>query len=83
MSGGSDNVIFTSERELTDALRTSIQQDLEHALGSTVGVFVRTASEVRASAESEPFSAHVSKTKIQVLILDSRPTGHARGRLWP
>jgi hypothetical protein len=62
---------------------SGVQQDLEHALGSPVGVFVRTASEVRASAESEPFSAHVSKTKIQVLILDSRPTGHARGRLWP
>ena len=73
----SGNVVFEAPRDMAGQLEDA----LEKALGYEVRVFVRTASELKAIAADEPFPAkavEASKGKLQVSMLDSKPTAAVR-----
>ena len=77
----SGNVIFDAGREPAAQLTERIETELAEALGYEVSVFLRTASEIRAIAQHEPFpSALVDATdgKPQVALLSAQPTAPAR-----
>jgi uncharacterized protein (DUF1697 family) len=73
----SGNVVFEAPRDMT----AQIERALEDALGYDVGVFLRTAKELRAIAAHEPFPAaqlDTSKGKLQVSLLSGKPTAPTR-----
>jgi uncharacterized protein (DUF1697 family) len=53
----SGNVIFESQREDTHTLEQEIEGQLQRAVGFPVATFVRSAAEVRAVDEYQPFGA--------------------------
>ena len=72
----SGNVVFSAAREGRDALAARIEAGLEKELGYEVGVFLRTADEVRAIADHKPFDSAAlgaSKGKLQVIMLSVKP----------
>ena len=52
----SGNVLFDSSTKSVAALEKKISSHLEKSLGYEVGTFVRSAEEIRAVAEYEPFA---------------------------
>jgi uncharacterized protein (DUF1697 family) len=69
----SGNVVFEAPRNMARAL----EQHLEKALGHEVVIFLRTASDVKQIAAHEPFppeDVEASKGKLQVALLDKKPT---------
>jgi uncharacterized protein (DUF1697 family) len=69
----SGNVVFGARRKPAG---DRIERELERALGYEVTVFLRSAKELRAIAERQPFPAKVvdaSAGKLQVLLLPRRP----------
>jgi uncharacterized protein (DUF1697 family) len=76
----SGNVIFDASGP--DAARTSstIEEGLERSLDYKVPTFLRTAAQVRAIAEYQPFSGDQLEAggKPQVVLLGSRPGKAAR-----
>ena len=77
----SGNVIFTADSRSPAKLSARIDEGLSGALGYEVVTFLRTADEVRAIAEHEPFEpAHVraSQGKLQLALLGKRPTSAQR-----
>jgi uncharacterized protein (DUF1697 family) len=73
----SGNVVFSAPRDMARAL----EQHLEEALGHEVVIFLRTASEVKEIAAHEPFppeDVEASKGKLQVALLESKPTAATR-----
>jgi uncharacterized protein (DUF1697 family) len=69
----SGNVVFAASGKPD---RDRIERELERALGYEVTVFLRTAKELRAIADRQPFPAKVvdaSAGKLQVLLLPGRP----------
>jgi uncharacterized protein (DUF1697 family) len=59
----------------------SIEEALAEAVGYDVAIFLRTASEIRALADHQPFTARVvkaSKGKLQVVLLSAKPAAGAR-----
>ena len=76
----SGNVVFASPRKPGAA---RIERELERALGYDVAIFLRTAAEVRAIAEHQPFPTEVieaSAGKLQVALLPSKPAAGVRSR---
>ena len=74
----SGNVVFDADREPTTA---RIEEDLAASLRYEVDVFLRTAGEVRAIAEHEPFSRRLvegSQGKLQVALLAAKPNARVR-----
>jgi uncharacterized protein (DUF1697 family) len=72
----SGNVVFSGE-----ATRAQIEERLEQSLGYPVAVFVRTAKELWAIAESEPFppaDVDASNGKLQIAMLPAKPAAAAR-----
>ena len=77
----SGNVVFDARREAAAKLERRIEAALAKSLGFDVTVFVRTASEIAALAEHEPFppaTVEASKGKLQVALLSSKPGAKAR-----
>jgi uncharacterized protein (DUF1697 family) len=73
----SGNVVFEAPRDMT----APIERALEKALGYDVGVFLRTAKELRAIVAHEPFTAaelDASKGKLQVSLLSKKPAAATR-----
>lgn len=73
----SGNVVFEAPRDMARAL----EQHLEKALGHEIVIFLRTASEVKEIAAREPFppeDVEASKGKLQVSLLESKPTAATR-----
>jgi uncharacterized protein (DUF1697 family) len=73
----SGNVVFEAPRDIARAL----EQHLEKALGHEVVIFLRTASDVKQIAAHEPFppeDVEASKGKLQVALLDKKPTAAAQ-----
>ena len=69
----SGNVVFEAPRDMARAL----EQHLEKALGHEMVIFLRTASDVKQIAAHEPFppkDVEASKGKLQVALLDKKPT---------
>lgn len=76
----SGNVVFSSDDDV-DPLRRRIEGGLADALGYPVPTFLRTADEMRAIADHQPFSADViaaSTGKLQVVLLAAVPGAKAR-----
>jgi uncharacterized protein (DUF1697 family) len=79
----SGNVVFDACRESRGRLTGTIEDALARSLGYGVSVFLRSAREVQAIAERQPFPARVvraSEGKLQVSMLGSTPSAAARKR---
>ena len=77
----SGNVVFSAGREARGVLTKRIEEGLAKSLGYDVVIFVRTADEVRAIAEHQPFEPELveaSNGKLQVSLLSGRPAKRAR-----
>jgi uncharacterized protein (DUF1697 family) len=77
----SGNVVFESDGGAAADLTAKIEKALADALGYEVAVFLRTADEVRAIAEHEPFERRLveaSDGKLQVTMLARKPTARVR-----
>jgi uncharacterized protein (DUF1697 family) len=77
----SGNVIFDGAPDHEARLAARVEQAMLASLGYEVPVFLRSASEVRAIAQYEPFPADVvraSAGKLQVLLLAAKPQPRAR-----
>ena len=73
----SGNVVFEADREPVAKMAKRIEAGLAASLGYEVGIFLRTASEIRALAEQEPFPrplVEASKGKLQVMLLSAMPS---------
>ncbi|MBA3264448.1 MAG: DUF1697 domain-containing protein [Thermoleophilaceae bacterium] len=80
----SGNVVFDAGREPRGKLTDTIEGALAKSLGYEVTVFVRTAQEIEAIAEHEPFPAQLvtaSMGKLQVSMLNGKPSAAARKRV--
>jgi len=77
----SGNVVLAGDREPLAGATARIEEGLARSLGFEVAVFLRTASEVRALAEHEPFpraAVEASKGKLQVVMLTAKPAAPMR-----
>jgi uncharacterized protein (DUF1697 family) len=78
----SGNVIFSaSGREAEGKLAQRLEAELDERLGYDVPVFLRSIAEVAAIAAQRPFEpkrAEKSKGKLQVSLLQKKPTAAAR-----
>ena len=75
----SGNVVFEAPRDMTNKL----ESHLEKALSHDMAIFLRTASEMKKMAATEPFPAReldASKGKLQVLLLRSKPSAAKQKR---
>lgn len=80
----SGNVVFDSNARSTAKLEEKITKHLGKALGFEVPVFVRSAAEITAIAEGEPFDAKAiaaSKGKPQVIFLAGKPTAAVQKKI--
>jgi uncharacterized protein (DUF1697 family) len=69
----SGNVVFEAPRDMARVL----EKHLEKKLGHEMVLFLRTASDLKAIAAHEPFppeDLEASKGKLQVSMLDKKPT---------
>jgi uncharacterized protein (DUF1697 family) len=74
----SGNVVFDSDGEPSAA---RIEADLATSLGYEVAIFLRTAGEILAIAEHQPFDRKVveaSQGKLQVALLAAKPAPRTR-----
>lgn len=72
----SGNVIFDADREAPAKMAARIEEALAKALGYGVPAFVRTAAELRAIADHQPFAAKLveaSAGKLQVAFFATKP----------
>jgi uncharacterized protein (DUF1697 family) len=77
----SGNATFVAPRQPRERLEGAIERALADALGFEVTVFVRTAAELAAIAEHQPFPAKAMRTssgKLQVSLLGGKPTAAVR-----
>jgi len=76
----SGNVVFEAPRDLARGL----EKQLEKALGHEVVIFLRTTKELKEIAAHEPFppkQVEASKGKLQVSMLDKKPTAPTRKKV--
>jgi uncharacterized protein (DUF1697 family) len=72
----SGNVVFKARRETAARVGERIELGLADALGYEVAVFLRSASELRAIAEHQPFAPELvegARGKLQVALLAAKP----------
>jgi uncharacterized protein (DUF1697 family) len=77
----SGNVIFATDEGDEEELKLAIEAGLGESLGYKVPVFLRSAAELEAVSEREPFDPALlsaSKGKLQVAFLPTRPKGKAK-----
>ena len=80
----SGNVVFDADPEPEAGLQARIEEALEEALGYESITFIRSAAEVTAIAEHEPFDPALveqSTGKLQVAMLARKPNAKARKRV--
>lgn len=80
----SGNVVFGGASGSAAKLKARVEAGLEQATGMEIVVFLRTADEVRAIAEHQPFDARSVKKaegKLQVSILSRKPTAAVRKKV--
>jgi uncharacterized protein (DUF1697 family) len=76
----SGNLVFEAPRDMT----AKIEKALEKALGYDVGVFLRTAGELKEIVAFQPFKPaqlKASKGKLQVSMLSAKPTAATRKKV--
>lgn len=79
----SGNVIFEVSSRSEGRLVAEIETQLEESLGYAVPTFLRSAAELRAIADFDPFELEVlaaSAGKLQVSLLGTEPSEAARER---
>jgi uncharacterized protein (DUF1697 family) len=72
----SGNVVFDAGRETAARVGKRIERGLAEALGYEVAVFLRSAGELRAIAEHQPFPPELvegAQGKLQVALLAAKP----------
>ena len=77
----SGNVIFAAERQAPATLTARIETSLAQSLGYQVATFLRSAEEIRAIGERQPFGAAQAGAaggKLQVGLLSGPPSKRAR-----
>ena len=77
----SGNVLFEADGGGAAELGAEIEGALADALGFEVAIFLRTADEIRAIAEHEPFERRLveaSDGKLQVTMVAKKPTARVR-----
>ena len=77
----SGNVVFAADRESLARMADRIEKALAASHGFEVAVFLRSASEIHAMADHQPFSSKLveaSKGKLQVAMLSAKPGARAR-----
>jgi uncharacterized protein (DUF1697 family) len=77
----SGNVIFGAAREPPAKMADRIEAALAESLGYEVAIFLRTASEIQAIADHQPFAralVEASEGKLQVVMLSTKPATRAR-----
>ena len=77
----SGNVVFEADGEPAAKLTVAIEEALAEALGYDVAIFLRSAREVRAIADHEPFERRLveaSEGKLQVALLAEKPAAQVR-----
>jgi uncharacterized protein (DUF1697 family) len=80
----SGNVVFDAEDRRASDIAVRIEEELSKSLGYEVPTFLRTAAQVRAIADHEPFDPELiaaSKGKLQVAMLPARPTKPKRSEV--
>jgi uncharacterized protein (DUF1697 family) len=80
----SGNVVLDAGREPVKRLTARLEEALLDSFGFDVQVFVRTAKEVRAIADHQPFPAAAvkrSEGKLQVALLGAAPSASVRTRV--
>jgi uncharacterized protein (DUF1697 family) len=80
----SGNVVFAGDERSTAAVRTCIEDGLRARLGYAVPSFIRSAAQLRAIAEREPFAPELlsaSAGKLQVGLLLSPAAAAERKRI--
>jgi uncharacterized protein (DUF1697 family) len=73
----SGNVVFHAGRQGRDVLARRLERAFAESLGWESKIFLRTAAELRQIAAREPFDPELlalSKGKVQVSLLDSKPS---------
>jgi uncharacterized protein (DUF1697 family) len=77
----SGNVVFSAGGEPVAAMGARIEEGLAESLGYEVAVFLRSATEVRAIAEHQPFDSALTEAsggKLQVAMLSAKPATRTR-----
>ena len=77
----SGNVIFSAGREPLAKLTDRIEGGLAESLGYELAIFLRSASEIQALADHQPFARTVveaSKGKLQVVMISAKPSARVR-----
>jgi uncharacterized protein (DUF1697 family) len=80
----SGNVVFDAGRETAARVGERIERGLAEALGYGVAVFLRSASDLRAIAEHQPFPPELvegAKGKLQVALLAAKPAKSIRTKV--
>ena len=77
----SGNVVFGADREPSAKLAGRIETGLAESVGFEMTVFLRTAAEIRAMADHQPFDRRLVETsqgKLQVALLSAKPAARIR-----
>jgi uncharacterized protein (DUF1697 family) len=77
----SGNVVFGAAETNEERLRDRIEDGLRGSLGYEVPVFLRSSTEIRGIAASQPFDREAiegSAGKLQVSLLEARPSAKVR-----
>jgi len=77
----SGNVVLDAGRESAAKLAGRIEKGLAESLGFEVTIFLRTATQIRAISDYQPFDRRLveaSKGKLQVVLLFGKPKAQAR-----
>src|SRR5689334_4851680 len=80
----SGNVVFGGASGSEAKLKARVEAGLEKATGMEIVVFLRSAKELLAIADHQPFDAKLvdkSKGKLQVSILPRKPTAAAQKKV--
>jgi uncharacterized protein (DUF1697 family) len=77
----SGNVVLETSAKDVAELSSQIEKGLSATFGFETAVFLRTASQMRALADHQPFptkKVEASKGKLQVMLLSAKPAKRAR-----
>jgi uncharacterized protein (DUF1697 family) len=80
----SGNVVFAGGRRAAATVREAIEKGLRERLGYEVATFIRSAEQLRAIAEAQPFDAEAvaaSRGKLQVAMLRGAASAKAKREL--
>jgi uncharacterized protein (DUF1697 family) len=80
----SGNVVFAGASGSAAKLKARVEEGLLEATGMEIAVFLRSAAEMRAIAQLEPFDTKLvakSNGKLQVSILPKKPSAAARKKV--